>query len=252
MAQTEATHGLLTSISWEVRINLQDDLLQAHIETLYVLDAGGDMRTINWPYQPDRGQAPTFHLGWTDRGYVSSFRHDVPTEKRQQVRDLVASQWPFPSSKGPPEKDRYVEILSEYCTGHRASGPAFIVPKSELPTGDAAPVTRDNARVLEPGFANWMKEVDINQPFYAVVVDGRAVSVCRTVRRSGRGIEVGIDTLEGYRRKGYAKRAVAAWCRAAQQEELIGFYSTSWSNAASCALANSLRLNQFAIEFSVS
>ena len=106
--------------------------------------------------------------------------------------------------------------------------------------------------VLEPGFANWMEEVDATQPCYAVVVDGQAVSVCRTVRRSGRGIEAGIDTLEGYRRKGYAKRAVAAWCRAARQEGMIGFYSTSWSNAASRALADSVGLRQFAVEFSVS
>ena len=51
-------------------MNEQGNLLQAHIETLYVLDASGDMRTINWPYQPERGQAPTFHMGWMDQSYV--------------------------------------------------------------------------------------------------------------------------------------------------------------------------------------
>ena len=173
-------------------------------------------------------------------------------ERRQKVRDLVASQWPFLSPKGPPEKDRYVEILREHCKGRRGSGPAFVVPEGELPAGDATPVTRDNVHVLEPDFAGWMEEVDVTQPFYAVVVDGQAVSVCRTVRRSERGIEAGLDTLEGYRRRGYARRAVAAWCRAAREEGLIGFYSMSWSNAASCALADSVGLEQFAVEFSVS
>ena len=230
----------------------QHDLLQAHIETLYVLDANGDMRTNNVPFAPARGPAPAFHLGWTDRSYVSCFRHDVPTERRQQVRDLVSSQWPFPSPKGPPEKNRYVEILSEYGKGRRGSGPAFIVPEGELPAGDATPITRDNAHVLETTFSDWMEEVGDSQPFFAVVVDGRAVSTCGTVRRSVRGIEAGVNTLEGYRRRGYAKRAVAAWCRAARQEGVIGFYSTSWSNTASCALANSLGLKQVAVEFSVS
>jgi len=233
-------------------MNQQKDLLQAHIETLYVLDANGDMRTNNVPFVPARRQAPAFHLGWTDRGYVSCFRHDVPTDTRGQVRNLVASQWPFPNSKGPLEKNRYVEILSEYCKGRRGSGPAFIMPEGELPAGDATPVTRDNAHVLETSFADWMKEVDDAQPLYAVVVEGRAVSACGTVRRSVRGIEAGVNTLEGYRRRGYAKRAVAAWCQAARQEGLIVFYSTSWSNAASCALANSLGLKQVAVEFSVS
>ncbi|MDP6779947.1 MAG: GNAT family N-acetyltransferase [Candidatus Latescibacteria bacterium] len=233
-------------------MNQQEELLQIHIETLYVLDDNGDMRATNWPREPGRRRAPAFHLGWTERGYVSCFRHDVPTDRREQVRELVASQWPFPSLKGPPEKDRYVEILSDFCRGRRGSGPVYIVPEGELPAGDATPITRDNVHVLEAGFAGCIEEVDATQPSYAVVVDGQAVSVCRTVRRSGRGIEAGIDTLEGHRRKGYARRAVAAWGRAAQQEGLIGFYSTSWSNAASCALADSVGLEQFAVEFSVS
>lgn len=106
-----------------------------------------------------------------------------------------------------------MEILSEYCKGRRGSGPAFIVPDGERPTGDATPVTRANAHVLETSFADWMKEIDHAQPFYAVVVEGRAVSTCGTVRRSVHGIEAGVNTLEDYRRRGYAKRAVAAWCR---------------------------------------
>ena len=73
-------------------MNPTNDLLQAHIETLYVLDANGDMRTNNVPFVPDRGQAPAFRLGWTDWCYVSCFRHDVPTDRRGQIRDLVASQ----------------------------------------------------------------------------------------------------------------------------------------------------------------
>ena len=233
-------------------MNPTNDLLQAHIETLYVLDANGDMCTTNEPYPPGRRPAPAFHLGWTDRDYIFCFRHDVPTEKRQQIQDLVASQWPFPSPKGPPEKNRYVEILNEYSTGRRGSGPAFIVPEGNLPAGDAIFVTRENVHVLRLRFAGWMKEVDDAQPFYAVVVENRAVSTCGTVRRSIHGIEAGVDTLEDYRRRGYAKRAVATWCRAVRQENLIGFYSTSWSNAASLALANSLELKQFAVEFTVS
>ena len=233
-------------------MNRQSELLQAHVETLYVLDDSGDMRTTNEPHPPGRRRAPTFHLGWTDRDYVFYFRHGVPTEKRRQVEELVASQWPFQSSEEPPEKNRYVEILGEYCKGRGGAGPAFIVPEGELPAGDATLVSQDNAYILQSGFAGWREEVDDVQPFYAVVVDNRAVSACGTVRRSALGIEAGVDTLEGYRRRGYAWRAVAAWCRVAREEGLIGFYSTSWSNVASRALADSLGLQQFAVEFSVS
>ena len=44
---------------------------------------------------------------------------------------------------------------------------------------------------------------------------------------------------------------VTAWFSAADQEGVLAFYSTNWSNEASVALANSLRLKRFAVEFSV-
>ena len=77
-------------------MNQQEELLQIHIETLYVLDDNGDMRATNWPREPGRRRAPAFHLGWTERGYVSCFRHDVPTDRREQGRELVA----LPESQG--------------------------------------------------------------------------------------------------------------------------------------------------------
>ena len=231
----------------------QNDLLQAHLETYYTLDANGDMRATNWPNPSRRGLAPAFHIGWTDQRSLSCFRYDVSTEKRQQVGDLVASQWPF--KKGPREGPRYTEILSEYCEGSRDLERVFILPEDELPTGDATLVTQNNAYVLHPGFnlkgANWMEDLDANQPCYAVIEEDQAVSVCQTVRCSTSGIEPGVKTLEDYRRRGYAKRAVAAWCQIARQEEVAVFYATGWSNEASFSLANSLGFKQFAMEFVV-
>ena len=228
------------------------NLLQAHIETLYVIDANGDMHTSNEPYPPSRRQAPAFHLSWTNKDYTTCFRQDVPFDKRQQLNNLVASQWPFPNLKEPPSQSRYASILDNYCTGRSGAGPAFIVPKGKYLTSGATLISHNNAQVLESGFADCIEELDDTHPFYAVIVEERAVSICQTVRRSAHGIEAGVDTLEGYRRRGYAKTAVTAWCWAALQEEQLGFYSTSWSNRASLALAKTLGLTQVATEFSVS
>lgn len=224
-------------------------LLQAHAETLYVFDAAGDMRTVDVPWMADQPAAPVFHLGWTEETYFAAFRHDVSDGVRSQVLDLLRGQWPFPvSRKGPPDRADYVQILSG--TSRRGSGPAFIVADGPMTAGDAVELTPANAHLLEHGYENSVSAIEVTQPAFAVVVDGRAVSVCRTVRRSVHGIEAGVDTLESYRRRGYARRAVSAWCEAAKREGRLGFYSTSYFNTASCALANSLGLKQFAAEFS--
>lgn len=224
-------------------------LLRAHAETLYVLDGSGDMVSVNEPWGSSQPRAPAFHLGWSDDSYVALFRHDVALETRQEIQSLLKSQWPFlVSPKSPPDRARYVAILGG--TSRRGSGPAFATDGAPESGADALEVTPDNADVLDAGFQDWIPEIAQSRPMFAVVVGGQAVSVCRTVRRSVRGIEAGIDTVEGHRRRGYARRAVAAWCRAARREGKLGFYSTGFSNGASCALAKSLELKQFGAEFS--
>lgn len=228
-----------------------DDLLGAHIETLYLLDGAGDLVATNEPYPPARRPAPAFHLGWTEGEYRCAFRGDVPSAARHRVLELLASRWPFGGAETPPGIDRLAAMLAGCAEGWCGAGPAFVVPDGPLPAGQATAITAADAEVLRAGFADSIEEVGHTQPTFAVVVDGRPVSLCQTVRRSRRGIEAGVDTLEGHRRRGHGRRAVAAWCAAARQEGLIGFYSTSWSNTASRALARSLGLTPFAAELSL-
>jgi len=230
-------------------MNRVPDLLQAHAETLFILDESGDMVSVNVPWGDTQPDAPAFHLGWSDDSYLALFRHGVDQDTRAAVQLLLQSQWPFAVSRnGPPDRAQYVSILGG--TSRHGSGPAFItdtVPELET---DTVALSVDNAHLLRGVFEEGISEIGDSLPASAVVVDDQAVSICRTVRRSRHGIEAGVHTLVGYRRRGYARRAVAAWYQAARREGILGFYSTGYDNEASCSLANSLGLKQIGAEYS--
>jgi hypothetical protein len=84
-----------------------------------------------------------------------------------------------------------------------------------------------------------------------VVVDGRAVAICRTVRVNGRHREAGVDTAEDYRLSGYGSAVVAAWGQEVIRNGLIPLYSTSWDNHGSIGIAERLHLEQVAVEINI-
>ena len=132
-----------------------------------------------------------------------------------------------------------------------SSGPAFVAPDALVDDGKAVPVTRANAEILQGEVEGWREGLEMEQPMMASVVDGRAVSVCGTVRRSIHGVEAGADTLEQYRRMGHGRRAVAAWSAAAQRSGIHAFYSTGWASKASIRLARSVGFQQIGAEFRI-
>jgi RimJ/RimL family protein N-acetyltransferase len=72
---------------------------------------------------------------------------------------------------------------------------------------------------------------------YVLSVDGRVVSSCATVRDVGDAVQAGVETVEGYRGRGYAPRVVATWVRAMQRRGVEPIYSTSRENTASQSVA---------------
>ena len=76
-------------------------------------------------------------------------------------------------------------------------------------------------------------------------MDGRAVSVCASVRRSTAAHEAGVETAPQYRGRGLAPRAVAAWARAVLTMDRVPLYSTSWQNEASRNVARKLGMTHF-------
>jgi len=84
-----------------------------------------------------------------------------------------------------------------------------------------------------------------------VMENNLAVSVCFSARSSNKAAEAGVETLEGYRGKGYAIRVASSWAQAIRQSQRIPMYSTSWNNYSSQSVAKRLQLHLFGTDISI-
>ena len=224
------------------------DLVEIHCETLYVLDGRGDMVSDNNPFPPERRGCCRLHLGWNDRALTYRFRRDVP--RRTRDRFVAWLERHSPVGRERPSGLGELGGLFGVAADRIAAGPAYYAATDPPPVAGVTAVGGENAHCLPAGYLQ-EDEIDRVQPCYAVVAGGRALSVCVTVRRSGRGIEAGVDTEPDCRGRGYAGRVTAAWIAAARAEGLIPFYSTESDNLASRRVAEKLGLVRFAWELGV-
>jgi predicted GNAT family acetyltransferase len=88
-------------------------------------------------------------------------------------------------------------------------------------------------------------------PVAAVIVEGRAVSVCFSARLTPRAAEAGVETLPDFRGAGHATHAVAAWAQAIRESGRRPLYSTSWENLASQGVARRLGLRMYGVDLSL-
>lgn len=112
-------------------------------------------------------------------------------------------------------------------------------------------VTQENAELLRGGFEKLLEELAAWQPFVALVADGKAVSVCRSVRITAEAHEAGVETLPEYRGKRFAQDVTAEWARLVRSRGAIGLYSTDLDNLSSQAVARELNLKCYGITFNV-
>ena len=215
--------------------------MRLHVEALYTCDAAGRLLTVN-----DRGAAPAprFFLGCTPNGNKWCFRHDVEAALAEDLARLCESQ---PKGLDVVSAESFSARLSRDAAVQKMwTGPAYHFPQ-DLPGEDVAVVrvTTDNATLLSPYLEDWLGDVATCVPMVAALENGRAVSVCASVRITPHAHEAGVDTNRDFRQRGHATRAVNAWAQAVRELDRVPLYSTSWSNTASRALANRLGLIQF-------
>jgi predicted GNAT family acetyltransferase len=109
-------------------------------------------------------------------------------------------------------------------------------------------VTPDNATVLSPYLEDWSNDVASGVPMTAVLQDGKAVSVCGSVRTTPQAHEAGVETHPDFRGHGYGARVVAAWAKAVHEMARVPLYSTSWENEPSRALPKKVGLMQYGVD----
>ena len=228
-------------------------LMSIHVRALFGHDADSRLLFVN---EPDSAltSAPRLFLGRTRAGNVWRFRAGLPESLIRELGSLCADEPPVNEDVEvrPRHAERYVRLLEQHAPVERVSiGPAYYFSENIGPSRCIA-LTKSDAARLQGGFEELIAELPAWQPFVAFIEEGRAVSVCRSVRITAEAHEAGVETLPDFRGRGYAKDVAAEWARRVSAAGAIPLYSTSWENKGSQAVARKLGLACYGADFSVS
>jgi hypothetical protein len=246
------TEQVFTNIAYAMLTDLE--LISIHVRALFTHDAESRILFAN---EPDStvAPAPRLFLGRTRAGNVRRFRADLPHSLTQELDLLFADELPVNTEfREPPlHAEEYVRLLERHASVEKVStGPAYYFPENITHSRQTIVVTEKDAEKLQGGFEKLVAELSTWQPFVALMDEGRAVSICRSVRITPVAHEAGVETLPDFRGKGYAEDVVAEWARRVRSAGAIPLYSTSWENTASQAVARKLRLKCYGVDFEIS
>lgn len=224
--------------------------MELHVEAMFTHDRSLRIHAVNEPWPGDR-PAPLFFLGRTvDGAAVRRFRYDVPDSLIGELEALCADE---PDADGCPALPKHFEAYRRLLRAeHYTAGPCFLIPECTALPPQTVGMTRSNVAELACGGFEWLsEEIEYVQPCAAVVRDGRAVSICRSVRVTPQAHEAGLETLEAYRGQGFASAAVAGWAAAVRSRGSVPLYSTSWDNMSSQRVAGKSGLVLYGASFTI-
>ena len=217
------------------------DFLPDLAETMFATDANG--RLV--------GEVPHLHLLRTPETFIARCHADLSEETAARLADLAKRPRGRPSQWAREYAD-YVEVLRKVAPVQAIrAGPLYRFPSVIEAVGDAIAIGDDNADLLLGGLDEWRPDVAAGLPMVAVVVDGRAVSICASVNASKTAHCAGVETLAGYRGKGLAAQSVSAWAREVRTVGAEPVYGTTFDNLSSQGVARRLGLDLMASEFSI-
>ena len=245
----------------EERTSRDRELMERQADALYTHDAAGRIVRVR---EHDGAPAPRFFLGRTAGGVVCRCRHDVDAARCRALTAAAADAsvdlaTEVASDGRAVDPARYLALLAPGAPVTAVEGgPAFYFP-SDVPgppprdgdEGAVVSVTAVNVDVLRPLLPAWVPDVHRSPPLVALVVGGRVVAVCGSVRITARAHEAGVDTAAPLRGRGHAPRIVAAWAGAVRALGAEPLYSTSWQNAASRAVARKLGLVLYGTDLNI-
>lgn len=227
------------------------------MDALYTRDAAGRLLAAD---DGEGGAAPRFWLGRTREGCIWRFGASLPADVAEQLDHLCRTEPPAAGDddREPAQRAEYLRILAAHGdVGKIGGGPCYSAPAGSAPgaAGRSADgivtIDESNVDLLKAHLTDWIDVALQWQPMVVALDGGHAVSVCASVRLTGEAHEAGVDTAPAFRRRGFARRAVAAWLVEVRRIGVEPLYSTWWENVASQRLAASLGLPLFGSDFAV-
>ena len=216
------------------------ELLRTQVANLFRWTAAGDLVDTN-EHPGVRG--PRAFLGRTREGDLLSFRDDLDEAARAHVRAWAAD---LPRFAGKPTTSATNGLRDALGGGEGAyAGPAYLFTRPLFAMG-AMLIYPSQAASLHPELIEWAAELRDRRPCYGVFHQGQAVAICCCARSGPDAADAGVETVAAFRGRGFAAMAVEAWATDIRGKGRIPFYSTSWENTASQAVAGKLGLTLYA------
>jgi hypothetical protein len=225
------------------------DLMRWHVEALFTHDHAGRLERVN---DPGGAPAPLFFLGHTPDGPLwrarTDLRDDTVQALERAVRRLSSTDLDAPIDPSP-----FVEILASEMPVRRIwTGPAFVLPHVISSSTTTRRVTEANVERLRRHLHEWIPDLGACDPMTMLEVDGEAVSICASVRRTPAAHEAGVETTVSCRGHRYAAQVVASWGALVRAMGAQPLYSTSWQNEASRSVARQLSMIQVGNDLHIS
>ncbi len=197
------------------------------------------------------GDAPYVHILRTADAVLCRVHVTVPDPRAARLQALAATPRGRPRTWA-EDYAAYLSLVESVAsvTAIRA-GPLYGFP-DELPhVSDWVAVDVSNLDLLKGYLDEWIENAESGSPMVAALVEGRAVSVCASVRASEAAHCAGVETSPAYRGRGLARHVVAAWAKLVRAGGAEPFYATTFDNLASQNVARRLGLNLIGSEFSI-
>lgn len=182
-------------------------LMGMHVEALFAHDAFHRITHVN---VPGGKLAPRIFIGRTSEGIVRRYRDDVPDDLVAALESLCTAESLFIAknlsdtpTKLPDYVDDYVALLDAHTPITQIwSGPAWWLSPDAGTDKQSLGITPDNADLLRGSMDDWVGDVPDMQPMKAIIEDGKAVSLCATVRITDKACEPGGRNHRGLSRQG--------------------------------------------------
>jgi hypothetical protein len=221
--------------------------IERRARLLFDLDADGRIAAVN---EPEPEPPPRLWLARASGGSLLIGRADIPGDVVARARSFAAKVAPW---DGAPLSGEAMAELESVVGGEVEAGPAFAFDvRVEVPAVVGLIHARDaDAELLREHFPYTLAWLAARSPVVGVERDGAIVSACYSARTRPDACEAGVATTEAWQGQGFARAVVAAWRDAVESSGRTPFYSTSWNNTASLAVARHLHLVAVAEELSV-
>lgn len=218
------------------------ELADVELRVLFRHDSDGRLVAIN----EHRALAPPFvAVARTAEGCVVRTAAGTPQGLARQIAAALEALDPWTPGEPTPGLPAALATAAGLDAHTIVAGPAYIFRGPFFP-GGAMQLYPANAHLLHPSLATLAPELAHRRPTFAVLRCSQAVSVCYSARASREAAEAGVETVPEYRGQGCAALAAESWADAIEASGRLAFYSTTWDNAASIALARKLGLGQYA------